>query len=195
MFGIPKKWVENGGPRCRWTRCRRYPSPLRRIVTTTPTKTPAPAPTPTMNAREASNDWWFDRGGNQINSAITVLDRYAAAAQSGNLADAQLNCSQLQDYASIWSPLSLLTLPDPDPAIGVDLVQAFEDGRTGIQIAADKCAKFLEKNDQGALSQSIQFATAGSSELDKLQTGLLRLQGLTPPEDPNTTEVPRRRSI
>jgi hypothetical protein len=165
--------------------------PTRRIVTATPTKAPTPTPTPTMNAREASNDWWFDRGGNQINSTISVLDRFAAAARAGDLADAQLNCSQLQDYASIWSPQSLLTLPDPDPAVGADLVQAFEDGRTGTQIAADKCAKFFEKNDQGALSQSIQFATAGSSELDKLQTGLLRLQGLTPPEDPNTAEVPQ----
>jgi hypothetical protein len=107
------------------------------------------------------------------------------------LAGAQLNCSQLQDYASIWSPQSLLTLPDPDPAVGDDLVQAFEDGRTGTQIAADKCAKFFEKNDQGALAQSMQFATAGSSELDKLQTGLLRLQGFTPPADANTAEVPQ----
>lgn len=165
-------------------------TPTRRIVATTPTKTPTP--TPTMNAWEASSDWWFDRGRNQINSTISVLDRFAAAAQAGNLAVAQLNCSQLQDYASIWSPQSLLTLPDPDPAVGADLVQAFEDGRTGTQIAADKCAKFFEKNDQAALSQSVQYATAGSSELDKVQTGLLRLQRLTPPEEePSAAEVPQ----
>ncbi|MBD1543603.1 hypothetical protein G9E11_15460 [Arthrobacter sp. IA7] len=144
-----------------------------------------------MNAREASNDWWFDRGGNQINSTISVLDRFAATAQAGNLADAQVNCSQLQDYASMWSPQSLLHIPDPDPAVGGDLVQAFEDGRTGTQIAADKCAKFFEKNDQGALSQSIQYAAAGSAELVKVQNGLLRLQGLTPPEEPNTPAVPQ----
>jgi hypothetical protein len=165
-------------------------TPTRRIVTPTATKTPTPTPTPTMNAREASNDWWFDRGGNQINSTISVLDRFVAAAQAGNLAVAQLNCSQLQDYASIWSPQSLMTLPDPDPAVGADLVQAFDDGRTGTHIAADKCAEFFEENDQGALSQSIEFAAAGSPELDKVQTGMLRLQGLTPPEDARA-EVPQ----
>jgi hypothetical protein len=64
--------------------------------------------------------------------------------------------------------------------------------RTGTQIAADKCAKFFEKNNQAALSESIQYATAGSSELDKVQTGLLRLQGLIPPdEDPNAAEAPK----
>lgn len=70
-------------------------------------------------------------------------------------------------------------------------MQAFEDGRSGTQIAADKCAQFFENNDQGALSQSIQFAAADSSALDRVQAGLLRLQGLTPPEDSNTAEVPR----
>jgi hypothetical protein len=130
-------------------------------------------------------------GGNQINSTISVLDRFVAAARAGDLADAQLNCSQLQDYASMWSPQSLLHIPDPDPAVGDDLVQAFEDGRTGTQIVADKCAKFFEKDDQGALSQSIEFAAAGSSELDKVQTGMLRLQGLNPPADPDTAELPQ----
>jgi hypothetical protein len=164
-------------------------TPTRRTVTKTPVKTPTPTPTPTMNASEASHYWWFDRGGNQINSTISVLDRFAAAAQAGNLADVQVNCSQLQDYASIWSPQSLLHIPDLDPAVGDDLVQAFEDGRTGTQIAADKCAKFFEKNNQAALSQSIQYAAAGSAELVKVQTGLLRLQGLTPPGAPNTAEA------
>lgn len=159
-------------------------TPTRRIVTATPTKTPTPTPTPTMNAREASRDWWFDKGGNQINSTITVLDRYVAAAQAGNLAEAQLNCSRLQAYASIWSAQSLMTLPDLDPVVGAELLQAFEDGRTGTHIAADKCAAFFEENDQAALSESMQFASAGSSELDKVQTGLLRLQF-------DMTEVPQ----
>lgn len=166
-------------------------TPTGRIVTSTPTKTPTPTPTPTMNAREASKDWWFDRGGNQINSTISVLDQFVAAAQAADLAGAQLYCSRLQAYASTWSPQSLMTLPDPDPAVGADLVQAFDDGRTGTYIAADKCAKFFEKNDQGALAQSMQFAAAGSTELDKVQTGLLRLQGLTPPWESDAAEVPQ----
>jgi hypothetical protein len=83
-----------------------------------------------MNASEASHYWWFDRGGNQINSTISVLDRYAAAVQAGNLADAQLSCSQLQDYASMWSPQSLLHIPDLDPAVGDDLVQDWHSDRS-----------------------------------------------------------------
>lgn len=44
--------------------------PTRRVVTTPPTKTPTP--TPAMNAKKAADDWWFNQGGNQINSTITV---------------------------------------------------------------------------------------------------------------------------
>lgn len=163
-------------------------------LTLTPTPrilTPTPTLTPTLSGGEASLDWWFDQGGNQINSTISVLDQFVAAAQAGDLAGAQLYCSRLQAYASTWSPQNLMALPDPDPAVGAELVQAFDDGRTGTYIAADKCAKFFEKNDMGALSESIQFAAASSTELDKVQTGMLRLQGLTPPWESNADEVPQ----
>lgn len=165
-------------------------TPAVTLKQTTPSiMTPKSTATAKVSGSEASLDWWFDQGGNQINSTISVLDQFVAAAQGGDLAGAQLYCSRLQAYVSTWSPQNLMALPDPNPAVGAELVQAFEDGRTGTYIAAGKCAKFFEKNDMGVLSESAQFAAASSTDLDKVQTGMLRLQGLTPPSESDTAEI------
>jgi PASTA domain len=140
--------------------------------------TPTSPPTPTMNAKEASNHWWYDAGGNRINSTISVLNQYVAATLAGDFGEAQARCSQLQEYVALSSPQKLEALPDLNPVVGKDLVQAFEDGKEGTLVAARQCSKFFEKNDQGALTQSRQFANAAANELDNLQTGLLGLQGL-----------------
>lgn len=150
-------------------------TPTLSILTPTPTDTPTPEVP--LNASQAAEDWWSEQGGDRIVSTISQLDRYVAAAQAGNFSSAQVSCVLLQDHASISSSRSLLTLPDLNPVVGTDLVQAFEDGRAGTQVAADRCSDFFEKDDQAALVQSIEFAAAGSSELDRLLTGLSRLQG------------------
>lgn len=157
-------------------------TPTQRTMTATATPTPTPAPM--MNAQEASNRWWFDQGGNQIESSITALDSYEEAAREGEFANAQQHCWQLQDYASVRSPHSILSLPDLDPAVGADLVRAFENGRKDIQVVADRCADFFEKDDRRALSQSMLFASGASTQLRKVQAGLLRLQR-------NTAGVPQ----
>lgn len=150
-------------------------TPTRPILTPTPTNTPTPEPG--LNARQAAEDWWSEQGGDRIVSTISQLDRYVAAAKAGNFSSAQVSCVLLQDHASISSSRSLLTLPDLNPVIGADLVQAFQDGRAGTQVAADRCSDFFERDDQVALAQSIESATVGSSELNRLLTGLSRLQG------------------
>lgn len=145
---------------------------------TTAAPTPTSPPTPALTAKEASNHWWYDAGGNRINSTISVLNQYVAATQAGDFGEAQSRCSQLQEYVALSSPQKLEALPDLDPVVGNDLVQAFKDGKEGTLVAARECSKFFEKNDQGALSSSRQFAHAAAIELDKLQAGLLGLQGL-----------------